>query len=413
MTQEVSGEAVKSSSNNALNESSVRTHAFSFTGSFKEYFGIWFVNILLTIITLGIYSPWAKVRNAQYFYNHTFVADANFQYLADPMRILIGRLIAIGLFIAWQFSATVSPLLSLFMGLVFMMALPWMIISSLRFQAVNSAYRNIRFDFQGTYGQALFHFIVLPVIMVIVMALLLGAAMLVAGGLGISMPVVHEGMTEAEVLLGAFDVIKSNLPVISLLCVVVFALSTLLYAVVFKQQTEFFVKGHRFGDIKFNFSGQLSSILGTFVVTFLIYLVSVGVSIWVPSLLEESTAHPIVLEVVSTLMLMLGLLIAATYFGAQMRNYVYNHAKIGEQVQLRSQLNPMKLLMLRIFYGILAIVTLGMLWPLLKIKTAQLLADATAVESAADLETFFDTEHSDQRALGDEVADVFDVGFGV
>jgi hypothetical protein len=33
-----------------------------FTGSGAEYFGIWIVNLLLTILTLGIYSAWAKVR---------------------------------------------------------------------------------------------------------------------------------------------------------------------------------------------------------------------------------------------------------------------------------------------------------------------------------------------------------------
>lgn len=35
-------------------------HRLSFTGSGKEYFGIWIVNVLLTIITLGIYSAWRR-----------------------------------------------------------------------------------------------------------------------------------------------------------------------------------------------------------------------------------------------------------------------------------------------------------------------------------------------------------------
>jgi uncharacterized membrane protein YjgN (DUF898 family) len=45
-----------------------------FTGSGAGYFGIWIVNLLLTIVTLGIYSAWAKVRRLQYFYRHTEVA---------------------------------------------------------------------------------------------------------------------------------------------------------------------------------------------------------------------------------------------------------------------------------------------------------------------------------------------------
>jgi len=31
-----------------------------FTGSGAEYFGIWIVNLLLTIVTLGLYSAWAQ-----------------------------------------------------------------------------------------------------------------------------------------------------------------------------------------------------------------------------------------------------------------------------------------------------------------------------------------------------------------
>jgi uncharacterized membrane protein YjgN (DUF898 family) len=37
---------------------------FQFTGTTGEYFRIWAVNLLLSIVTLGLYSPWAKVRHA-------------------------------------------------------------------------------------------------------------------------------------------------------------------------------------------------------------------------------------------------------------------------------------------------------------------------------------------------------------
>ncbi len=40
----------------------IRQADFQFTGSGKEYFGIWIVNILLTIVTLGIYSAWATEK---------------------------------------------------------------------------------------------------------------------------------------------------------------------------------------------------------------------------------------------------------------------------------------------------------------------------------------------------------------
>ncbi|MGH7460351.1 MAG: DUF898 family protein, partial [Longimicrobiales bacterium] len=65
-----------------------------FSGRAGEYFGIWLVNVLLSIVTFGIYSAWAKVRTEQYFYANTRLAGASFEYLARPLSILKGRLIA-------------------------------------------------------------------------------------------------------------------------------------------------------------------------------------------------------------------------------------------------------------------------------------------------------------------------------
>ena len=56
----------------------VESQRLTFTGSGGEYFKIWIVNLLLTIVTLGIYSAWAKVRRNEYFYRHTRLAGAGF-----------------------------------------------------------------------------------------------------------------------------------------------------------------------------------------------------------------------------------------------------------------------------------------------------------------------------------------------
>ena len=46
-------------------------HPFTFHGNALEFFKIWIVNVLLTVVTLGIYSAGAKVRTMRYFYGHT------------------------------------------------------------------------------------------------------------------------------------------------------------------------------------------------------------------------------------------------------------------------------------------------------------------------------------------------------
>ena len=44
-----------------------KTTPVIFEGKTSEYFGIWIVNLLLSLLTLGIYSAWAKVRRKKYF----------------------------------------------------------------------------------------------------------------------------------------------------------------------------------------------------------------------------------------------------------------------------------------------------------------------------------------------------------
>ena len=59
----------------------------SFTGKAGDYFGIWIVNLLLSVVTLGIYSAWAKVRRMKYFYNNTLIDGVGFDYHAKPIAI--------------------------------------------------------------------------------------------------------------------------------------------------------------------------------------------------------------------------------------------------------------------------------------------------------------------------------------
>lgn len=149
------------------------SYPFSFTGSGKEFFGIWIVNLLLTIVTIGLYTPWAKVKTQRYFYGHTHLDNNTFQYLADPWKIFKGRLIAIAVFIftaiLMQFLPIIGPIV-VFLGFIIIM--PWLVNSSLRFNAVNSAYRNIRFDFKGDYWGAFMVFIIWPIIAMFTLYLL-------------------------------------------------------------------------------------------------------------------------------------------------------------------------------------------------------------------------------------------------
>ena len=64
-----------------------------FTGSGSEYFRIWIVNLLLIIVTLGIYFAWAKVRRLRYFMGNTLVDGQPLGFHGDPKKMFKGYLL--------------------------------------------------------------------------------------------------------------------------------------------------------------------------------------------------------------------------------------------------------------------------------------------------------------------------------
>lgn len=144
------------------------TQHFEFTGTGTEYFRIWVVNLLLTILTFGIYSAWAKVRRLQYFYRNTRVAGAIFDYHGEPKAILKGRILALVLVAAYKISYDVSAVAAVFVALLLAGITPWLLARAFRFKMANSSYRGLRFHFRGTVGEAYRMLILFPVVLAII-----------------------------------------------------------------------------------------------------------------------------------------------------------------------------------------------------------------------------------------------------
>lgn len=144
--------------------SHTKTTQIKFTGKASEYFGIWIVNLLLSILTLGIYSAWAKVRRKKYFYHNTQIDNIGFDYHANPINILKGRIVAFMLFIAYAFGGELNFFIPIVAVIVFFLALPWLVVRASLFNARNSSHRGLRFDFVGKVGEAALIYILLPIV---------------------------------------------------------------------------------------------------------------------------------------------------------------------------------------------------------------------------------------------------------
>ena len=133
----------------------LREYPFTFHGNGAEFFRIWIVNVALTVITLGFYLPWARVRTRKYFYGNTLLNDRTFDYLAKPTALLKGYLIVVSAIIVFQVASAMQLwwliliLLPTYFGVY-----PWLIFKSLRFKCHNSAYSNVRLRFTGRCSQA-------------------------------------------------------------------------------------------------------------------------------------------------------------------------------------------------------------------------------------------------------------------
>ncbi len=153
-----------SQANLSLENTNLKATPIVFTGKASEYFGIWIVNLLLSLVTLGIYSAWAKVRRKKYFYNNTLIENVGFDYHAKPISILKGRIIAFILFALYVYGKGSSPILAGVLVLLFFLALPWLIVRGSLFNARNTSHRGLRFDFKGTVSQAIRVYIGLPML---------------------------------------------------------------------------------------------------------------------------------------------------------------------------------------------------------------------------------------------------------
>jgi uncharacterized membrane protein YjgN (DUF898 family) len=146
--------------------------AIEFTGSGSEYFRIWIVNLLLTIVSLGFYFPFAKARRLRYFHRNTLVGGHALGFHGDPWKMLRGYVLMLVFGAAYLGAGEISPIAGAVAGVAFALLWPALWQSSLRFRLANTSWRGLRLRFSGSLGGA--YATLLP--------LLLPVAVIVAAG---------------------------------------------------------------------------------------------------------------------------------------------------------------------------------------------------------------------------------------
>jgi uncharacterized membrane protein YjgN (DUF898 family) len=141
-----------------------QNYHLEFHGQGSAYFSIMIVNWLLTILTLGIYYPWARAKQLRYIYGQTSLNDTRFHFSGTGKEIFLGYvkiiLLFVGgyllLFLLAYFSHPVVGLLFIYLG--FLIIIPFAIHGSLRYRMSRLSYRGIRFGYRGNRSELIKNF---------------------------------------------------------------------------------------------------------------------------------------------------------------------------------------------------------------------------------------------------------------
>ncbi|MEN6439888.1 MAG: YjgN family protein [Syntrophobacter sp.] len=345
-----------------------------FRGSAREYFRIWIVNLCLTLLTCGIFSAWAKVRKKRYMYSHTLLDGTPFQYLGKPIPILKGRLIAAAGFLIYYAATHFFTSLLPYVIAAGAIAAPWVIVRSAAFNARYSAFRNITFHFHASYKDAfnvLYAWGIIPALII---------------------PMVFSWRGK-EVVLG---------------------IVSLVFAVLFpwwmKRFKKFIIERTSYGGKTGTFSATGWQFCKIYLLSGLIVLavsVPMGALAGLVFYTKITTAPLVFLLPVYT-----GYVLSFAYVKARIGNLVWNSTAVGP-IRLRSTLRWGGLLKLYVTNALGIIVSLGLLIPWAVLRTVQYRADHMYVSREGELSEFEGSGQGAVTAVGEGMADIFEVDLSI
>lgn len=139
-----------------------------YDGPHKELFTIYIQNVALTLVTLGVYRFWAKVRTRRFHLTHTIFADGRFDYHATGEEKFIGfvkgMLILVPFGVAYYYGSQwmaenptrILTHLGISYGIFFGLYLirPLALVGGQRFNLARTSWNNLRFRFTGRLRDA-------------------------------------------------------------------------------------------------------------------------------------------------------------------------------------------------------------------------------------------------------------------
>jgi uncharacterized membrane protein YjgN (DUF898 family) len=376
-----------------------------FVGSGSEYFRIWIVNLLLILVTLGLYYPFAKVRRLRYFHGATEVGGSPLSFEADPWKMFRGYVLVALMLAAYtgagQFSTTAGAVAFLIVAALW----PALWHSSMRFRLANTGWRGLRFHYTGRRAQAY-----------AVMAVPLGVAMLfVAATLLLQGDAAAPEPGTPPPPPSGLDVFLALLPGL-----VMMALLPLFFWLLKRLQHSNYALGPErtgFGATLGAFYGLALKTGGVGLLTIAALLAVVAGVVAFATMLMGQQRDAQAAAFVMTLLIgifayLLVFALAGGFWTARLQNLVWGRTA-SARLSFTSTLRARSLAGLWLKNTLLIMLTLGLYFPFAQVASARLRLQAITVVSTLDPdELAASAGRADEAAAGDAAGDLlgFDIG---
>ncbi len=381
----------------------------AFSGAGGEFFRVWIVNLLLNIVTVGFYTPFARRRTAQYFYSHTLVAGSPLEFTAQQRRMVFGFLLLVGLYVAFQFAAETGQetVVSLFLLAGAVLA-PYLWASAMRFRLGATRWRGVRLLFAASWAEvykASWPVFVIALVWIVVVT---AFTAIVAG----AMPAPGK-QTPARLLASvpwvAWLLAGGGL-IATVLCIIrlEFNYKSLLVTRAFIGS-----QAGRWKPVYGDFVRIWMATLGVFLVSALAFALLVaavaGGSFSGVGSARSMGARFVFVAIAAAVAFLFGLLLASAparaYREARMFQLVWNNVGVSSIARFKCDLRTRRFVLLRLKNILLTLITLGFYRPFAMISEYRIKTGSVTLHVKGGLDQLVGQLASQQGALGDAVAD--------
>lgn len=341
-------------------------HALKFHGKASSFFIICLINGFLSLITLGIFLPWALVRCRRYIYENMELHGKRFGYHAKGRDI----------FISWFAITLAMSVLGFIEGLsahpgemastpwVLILLMPCMIVKSLSYHAAMTTLNNVRFGFKCSMLRAWLILLGMPLLSIIVLSLIfIGYTHLMETPSGVNSLIAHA-------ICGA---------------VVAMVVFCSIYGIIYRYWITLLAKKFKFGIHKFNINIKtskciiISLISMAILIPFLIVIVKIFMSLMEQyglfGLLNGHTGA----FVLSYLLYFVAIALSSSYAFAALRNYTFNNLTLAKNIRFHSSLTFVGIALNLLLLILASALTLGLAYPWAKIRLLRYQVEHTTV----------------------------------